>query len=209
MAMRMDCRDLPYVLEPMQLADVPSVAAIEREVFPMPWTPSAFAYEVQANPRSYYLVARFRQPPPVRRFQGRLVSALHRLSGRRKPEILGYGGFWLMVDEAHISTVAVAPRHRRRGIGELLLAGLMDWACEVQAGVLTLEVRASNLTAQSLYHKYGFEVVGVRKGYYSDNGEDALILTTPAIASASFQVSFQHLKDELRSHLASSREVCE
>jgi len=206
--MRMDCRDLPYVVEPMQLADVPTVASIERDVFPMPWTASAFAYEIQANPRSYYLVARYRQLPPAPTIQGKLTSALHYLAGRRRNvKILGYAGFWLMVDEAHISTLAVTPRHLRRGIGELLLAGLIDWACEVEATTMTLEVRVSNLVAQALYRKYGFEPTGIRKGYYSDNGEDAMIMTTEAITSASFQSSFQHLKDKLRARLGSSPSI--
>ena len=204
--MHMDCRDLPYVVEPMQLADVPTVASIERDVFPMPWAASAFAYEVQANPHSYYLVARYRQLSAAPSFQGKLTSALHRLAGRRRnTEILGYAGFWLMASQAHISTLAVTPRHLRRGIGELLLVGLIDWACEVRATTITLEVRTSNLVAQSLYRKYGFETTDVRKGYYSDNGEDALVMNTKTITSASFQSNFQHLRDELRTRLRSSR----
>ena len=206
--MHMDCRDLPYVVEPMQLADVPTVASIERDVFPMPWAASAFAYEVQANPNSYYLVARYRQSPVALSFQGKLTSALHRLVGRRRSsEILGYAGFWFMANQAHISTLAVAPRYLHRGIGELLLVGLIDWACKVRATTITLEVRASNLVAQSLYHKYGFETTGVRKGYYSDNGEDALVMNTTIITSASFQSNFQHLKDELLASLRSSRSI--
>jgi len=206
--MHMDSRDLPYVVEPMQLADVPTVAAIERDVFPMPWAASAFAYEVQANPHSYYLVARYRQLPEATSFQGKLTSALHRLAGRRRStEIVGYAGFWLTANQAHISTLAVTPRHLHRGIGELLLAGLIDWACEVRATTITLEVRTSNLVAQSLYRKYGFETTGVRKGYYSDNGEDALVMNTKTITSASFQSDFQRLKDALRARLRSSRSI--
>ena len=206
--MHMDCPDLPYVVEPMQLADVPIVASIERDVFPMPWAASAFAYEVQANPHSYYLVARFQKLPAAPSFQGKLTSARHRLTGRRKSaDILGYAGFWLMANQAHISTLAVAPRYLRRGIGELLLVGLIDWASEVQATTMILEVRTLNLAAQSLYHKYGFETTGVRKGYYSDNGEDALIMNTKTITSTSFQSNFQHLKDELLASLRSSRSI--
>lgn len=206
--MRMDCRDLPYAVEPMRLADVPTVAAIERDTFPMPWTASAFAYEVQANPHSHYLVARFREAPPVPSFQGKLASALHRLTGRRgRAEILGYGGFWLTTNEAHISTVAVQPRYRSRGIGELLLACLIDWACEEGATAMVLEVRASNVIAQALYRKYGFQETGLRKGYYSDNNENAVIMSAEAITSAPFQKDFQLLKDELRAHLGSSRSI--
>lgn len=204
----MDYRELPYVVEPMQLNDVPSVAAIERQVFPMPWTASAFAYEVQANPHSYYFVARPRRPQSVPSFQGKLTSALNRIRDRRRgTDVLGYGGFWLMVDEAHISTLAVRPEYRRQGIGELLLIGLIDWARTVNASLMTLEVRLSNLSAQSLYRKYGFETVGLRKAYYSDNGEDALIMTTGAIDSQPFQSSLARLKDSLRARLNASQSI--
>jgi len=198
---------LPYVLEPMRLGDVPAVAAIEREVFPLPWTASAFAYEVQANPHSYYLVARHRRQEPAPT-EGRLTAALLRLRTRTKStDVLGYGGFWLMVDEAHISTIAVRLDHRRRGLGHLLLIGLVDWACEVKASVITLEVRPSNTAARSLYRMYGFQPVGRRKGYYSDNGEDALIMTTEAITSPSFQSNLSDLKARLRARLSSSQGV--
>ena len=112
-----------------------------------------------------------------------------------------------MIDEAHISTLAVEPRCRRRGIGELLLVGLIDWACEVGAAFMTLEVRPSNPAAQSLYRKYGFQVVGLRKGYYSDNGEDALIMTTGSVTSQSFRSNLARLKDSLRVRLDASQSI--
>ena len=98
--------------------------------------------------------------------------------------MLGYAGLWLLIDEAHISTIAVAPEWRGRGLGELLLASLLERAISIGADVATLEVRASNLVAQNLYRKYRFTVVGVRKGYYTDNFEDALVMTTPPCAAS-------------------------
>ena len=119
----------------------------------------------------------------------------------RQP-VVGYGGLWLMVDEAHISTLASHPHWRGRGIGELLLLAMLDGAAEIGGNVVTLEVRVSNISAQKLYRKYGFEVVGRRKGYYSDNGEDAFIMTTPAITTPEFVRSIQELKASLFKRLA-------
>jgi len=198
----MDCTGLPYIVEPMQLSDVPTVAAIEEAVFPLPWSASSFTYELRSNPYSHYLVARLRHQPTPDRLT-RFREVLHRLTGSQELDwrIAGYGGFWLVMDEAHISTLAVRPDLRRRGIGELLLVSLIDWAIELHAAVVTLEVRVSNLAAQALYEKYGLVKVGRRKAYYSDNREDALIMTSGLLTSASFQAQFQRLKDALREKL--------
>jgi ribosomal-protein-alanine N-acetyltransferase len=100
--------------------------------------------------------------------------------------VVGYAGLWLMVDEAHITTIAVHPRFQGRGIGELLLLGLTDHAIGIGAKWLTLEVRISNEVAQALYRKYTFKEMGVRKGYYSDNREDALVMWTERLDSPQF-----------------------
>ncbi|MEW5717504.1 MAG: ribosomal protein S18-alanine N-acetyltransferase, partial [Chloroflexota bacterium] len=100
----------------------------------------------------------------------------------------------VMVDEAHISTVATHPQWRRQGIGELLIIAMIERAAEIGARLMTLEVRVSNVDAQALYRKYGFDVVGHRPQYYSDNREDALIMTTPPIISAEYQRVFQERK---------------
>ncbi len=102
-----------------------------------------------------------------------------------------------MIDEAHISTIAVAPESRGLGLGELLLIALLDRAIVVNAETATLEVRAGNLVAQNLYRKHAFQVVGLRKGYYSDNREDALIMTTPPLRSWEFREAFDKNKVEL------------
>jgi ribosomal-protein-alanine N-acetyltransferase len=116
--------------------------------------------------------------------------------------LVGYGGFWLMVDEAHISTIASHADWRRRGIGELLLIAMIDGATQVGARVVTLEVRVSNTDAQALYRKYGFDVTGSRKHYYSDNREDALIMTTPLVTTSEYQLKVQGLKRDLFNRLS-------
>jgi ribosomal-protein-alanine N-acetyltransferase len=143
----------------MRLEDVPAVHVIEHASFPVPWPDYAFRQELQSNRLAHYLV----------------VRAGH--------DTVAYGGLWLMVDEAHITTFAVLPDWRRRGIGGRLMVGLAQVARDLGARVMTLEVRLSNRAARGLYGRFGFRPVGVRPRYYSDNGEDALIMTTDALSS--------------------------
>jgi ribosomal-protein-alanine N-acetyltransferase len=150
-------------IEPMRMADLPEVEAIERASFTTPWPPNAYRSELSENRLASYLVARI---------------------GDR---VVGYAGMWLMVDEAHITTFAVHPSWRRRRIGERLLLAMLDLAATRRAREATLEVRVSNLAARRLYEKYGFRPVGVRPRYYSDDGEDALVMTTEPLASPSMQ----------------------
>ena len=138
----------------MQIADLDVVQAIERASFSSPWPPNAYRSELETNRLAHYLVAR--------------VDGM----------ITAYGGMWLMVDEAHITTFAVHPSWRRQRIGERLLLAFLDLAVARQAHEATLEVRLSNLAARRLYEKYGFRPVGLRPRYYSDDHEDALIMTT-------------------------------
>jgi ribosomal-protein-alanine N-acetyltransferase len=150
---------LKLVVEPMTLADIPAVHRIERSSFPVPWPDYAFSQEIQANRLAHYLVV------------------------RAGDETVAYGGMWLMVDEAHVTTFAVLPDWRRRGVGARLLLALMELALALGARVATLEVRISNRPARALYSRFGFRPVGVRPRYYSDNGEDALIMTTEPLAT--------------------------
>jgi len=199
--MPMDKHEIPYIVERMALADVPQVGALERMVFTLPWSNHAFEYELQYNPMAYFVVVRRRVSDAEVR-QGAPAGGLRRLVSRPTlSPALGYGGFWLIVDEAHICTLAVHPEWRGQGLGELLLVNMVDHATALNAAVATLEVRTSNLTAQRLYHKYGFEVVGLRQGYYSDNHEDALIMTTPPLVSAAYQNRLQECKFALRGRL--------
>lgn len=141
-------------IEPMTLDDLPAVHAIERASFFPTWPEDAYRNELLTNKLATYLVARLDEV------------------------VVAFGGIWLMVDEAHITTFAVDPAWRRRSIGERLLVGLLDAAMARRAREATLEVRLSNVAARRLYEKYGFRPVGIRPRYYSDNGEDALIMTT-------------------------------
>jgi ribosomal-protein-alanine N-acetyltransferase len=141
-------------VEPMQLDDIPAVHAIESASFPTPWPPYAFRGELETNRMARYLVVR---------------------AGSR---VIAYAGIWLMVDEAHVTTFAVLPAYRRRGIGGRLLSEVIELSSALGATVVTLEVRLGNAAARQLYQRFGFRPVGVRPRYYSDNGEDALIMTT-------------------------------
>jgi ribosomal-protein-alanine N-acetyltransferase len=142
----------------MTLADVPVVGALEPRCFPAPWSAQTYRNELLHNQYSAYFVLR-----PAG--DGKL------------PSVLAYGGYWLMGDEAHIVTLATHPDFRRQGLGEQLLLGLVDRARRAGARSVTLEVRVSNKAAQALYAKWGFVVVGQRRGYYQDNGEDAILMT--------------------------------
>lgn len=161
------------LVEPMSIEDLPDVHRIERASFSVPWPDDAYRSEIQGNRLASYLVARA---------DGRLVA---------------YGGIWLMVDEAHITTFAVDPAWRRQRVGETLLIALMDLAIGRHAREATLEVRLSNLAARKLYEKFGFRPVGVRARYYSDNGEDALIMTTEPLNGAAMQARLMARRAEL------------
>jgi ribosomal-protein-alanine N-acetyltransferase len=146
-------------IEPMRVEDVADVHRIESSSFPTPWPDYAFKQELQTNRLAHYLVVRVGE------------------------EAIGYAGMWLMVDEAHITTFAVLPEWRRRGIGARLMLALMQLARDLNARIVTLEVRLSNRPARALYGRFGFRPVGIRPRYYSDNNEDALIMTTAPIST--------------------------
>ena len=145
-----------FAIVPMEERDIPQVAAIDRLSFANPWSAESYRYEVMSNHASHFWVL---------------------LAPSAERQVVGYAGFWLIVDEAHIGTLAVHPLWRRRGFGERLLVTLLGQARQLGAAMATLEVRAGNLAAQHLYLRHGFAVVGRRKKYYQDNGEDALLLT--------------------------------
>jgi ribosomal-protein-alanine N-acetyltransferase len=154
----------------MTLDDLPAVHAIERASFAVPWPDDAYRNEIRTNRLASYVVARLGD------------------------EVVGFAGIWVMVDEAHVTTFAVDPRFRRRGVGERLLLALLDLSVQRLAREATLEVRLSNLPARKLYEKYGFRPVGIRPRYYSDNGEDALIMTTEALSSPAVRERVEGLR---------------
>lgn len=156
-------------LRPMQLDDLPAIMAVETLAFQGDaWPESVYRKEI-LNPASSYWV--LEQAP----------GAPSPPSSR--PLFLGYAGFWIIDEEAHLMTIAIAPPWQGRGLGEWFLLGLFDVMEEQGARACTLEVRVGNLRAQALYRRLGFAVEGRRRRYYSDNGEDALIMTTPSLAS--------------------------
>jgi len=118
--------------------------------------------------------------------------------------IVGYAGIWVMTDEAHITTIASHPGVRGQGIGEFLLVALIHRSTEIGARWMTLEVRASNSVAQNLYRKYTFKEMGVRRRYYSDNGEDALVMWTDALDSGSFLAAFEQNEHKLGGRLGAA-----
>lgn len=203
-----------YFIEPMVEGDIEQVQAIERRSFATPWSASTYRHELRNPSNSRYIVARASPTPPPPREDARatrrrlLASLLPVLFGAAPDRpatsphpVVGYGGLWLSVDEAHITTIAVAPEYRGRGIGELLLNGLIDQALALNADMLTLEVRASNIVAQQLYLKYGFRPAGTRPRYYTDNGEDALIMWTEPIRSPAYQERLHQLREQLFARL--------
>lgn len=135
--------------------DIPQIVAIEKKSFPTPWSPYAFTCELCDNEFAHYLVIAPKDNPAT---------------------VVGYGGMWVIVDEAHITNIAIAPPYRSKSLGEMLLVGLISLAYNQRAKRMTLEVRNSNIIAQKLYTKLGFVAAGIRPGYYVDTREDALIM---------------------------------
>jgi ribosomal-protein-alanine N-acetyltransferase len=196
-----DDPSLPYRVDLMQVSDLRQVMDIERMAFPSPWPVSAYRYELTQNDLSTYLALKLRHTLATRSGGGDgPVSSL--LRRRLSEPVLAYGGFWMIVDEAHISTIAVHAKWRGRGLGEMVLVSMVDAARERGAQEVTLEVRVSNLVAQNLYRKYAFAQVGRRKGYYHDNREDALIMTTPRWSDLEHAERYEQLKAELAQRLS-------
>jgi ribosomal-protein-alanine N-acetyltransferase len=163
----------PVVIEDMTIDDIDAVQVVERASFPVPWPANAFRHELTQNKNAHYIVAK---------------------EGDR---IVGYAGLWLSLDEAHITTFAVLPDYRRRKIGERMLVALFDKSTKLGAEWMTLEVRASNLAAQKLYEKYGFRPAGIRRRYYSDNNEDAIIMWTDRLKDRSVRDRLARLRAAL------------
>jgi ribosomal-protein-alanine N-acetyltransferase len=158
----------PYQLRPMELADSQDVLEIEAQAFPTPMKASLLKHELTENRIAHYQVL-LRSPEDA------------------PSQMVGYSGYWMIADEIHISTIAVAPAWRGRGLGELLLLNMLLMGNQQAAQMATLEVRQGNLVAQALYSKYRFEVVGERRRYYHDTGEDALLMTAAPFDAAYYQ----------------------
>ena len=209
---------MPFYVRPMREDDIHRCAKVEQEAFPTLFPPTSFRREL-SNPLAVYLVA-CKTAPAVTEAQvqeqseGGSGSArtgfLSRLqlfapwSSRTRGALsddspIGFVGMWYMAGEGHIVSICVSSEYRSKGVGELLLLAGIEDASTRDAKMVTLEVRASNFVAQNLYKKYGFTERGVRKGYYSDDHEDAIIMTTEPIVSPSFRERFVEL---VRNHEA-------
>lgn len=192
----------------MEVEDIPEVAAVERLCFTNPWPTSAYRRELRDPARNHYIVLRWMDTDaPRHTVHERPRSKLPLFSfGRRgepslRSRIVGFAGLWIMLDEAHITTIGITPEHRRRSLGELLFVALVDEAVQRGARWVTLEVRVSNEPAQALYRKYGFEVQGTRRNYYSDNAEDAYIMWSPELDNAAVLDRYSHLREDLQRRL--------
>jgi ribosomal-protein-alanine N-acetyltransferase len=149
------------------------VMAIERQVYPRPWSPNLFLSEMAETRNRCYLVARMDK------------------------EIVGYGGLIAYGEEAHVTNIAVAPEHQRNKIGMRLLHDLIQDAVAAGAQAVSLEVRVSNYGAQRLYGKFGFRPVGVRKNYYQEVNEDALVMWVDDVNGPEYQKRLRGLAEQL------------
>ena len=185
---------MSYSLRPMHWEDISQVAAIEREAFPTIWSGTNYSKELK-NPQIEYLVCIHRGELALELPQKPRWSLLNILRRRPPPpgriegveKLVGFVGLWFMGGEGHIVAIAVREEYRGQGIGELLLLGAVELTLRHGQQVVTLEVRISNTVAQKLYTKYGFSQVGLRKGYYSDNREDAYVMSTDTLSAAQYQ----------------------
>ena len=207
-------------VRPATLEDVPDMETVERMAFPTLFPPTRFRREVGRTNTLYLLAVRdwtdeeielgpdglsgkghsrnlFRRIVDLPRLPFRMLYQT--VGGQREklPQeyVVGFVGLWFVMDETHIVIIGNRPGDRRKGIGELLLIAAIEASMERGARVVTLEVRSSNKVARALYHKYGFREVGVRKRYYADNNEDAVIMTTPPIHSDDYRHRFKDLSD--------------
>jgi ribosomal-protein-alanine N-acetyltransferase len=208
-------QSLPVSVRRLQAKDIDQVVAIEKEAFSPLWVSSSFKRDLN-NKRASYLVACFDEdvspeeilaeiephesigtvtPTLWSRVLGRMgLSSNAETESEEKEafDIAGYVSVWYQGDEAHITEIAVKESLRSRGIGELLLIGALEAAIEYGSKVMTLEARVSNFIAHRMYQKYNFKSVGIRKAYYSDNREDAVIMTTSPIDTDEYHKLFSN-----------------
>ena len=153
----------------MRRRHLKGVMAIERQVYPRPWSPSLFLSEMNELRNRTYLVARIGH------------------------DVVGYGGLMAYGDEAHVTTIAVDPAHHRHKIGTRLLHELVLEALRFGARAVSLEVRVSNYGAQRLYARFGFRPVGIRKNYYQETNEDAIVMWTDNIRSPEYRRQLERI----------------
>ena len=155
-------------------ADIKTVLRIEEQSFTTTWPANAFYQELHENKLAHYFV------------------------GKLDLEVVAYGGIWVVLEDSHVTTIAVRPDMRGRRYGEIMLLRLLDEAILKGASWMTLEVRETNIAAQALYRKYGFTTVSTRKGYYSDNSENALVMWAGNLKSDIYSNRLRALRAALR-----------
>lgn len=199
-----------FVIRPMLEADIPQVVDIERESFPTMWPQTAYKRELRNRLARYFVVTEPPEPesapppePAAPTDEGLWARFRRRLPGGppvppTRERIVGFVGLWLMMGQAHIVTIATREALRRSGIGELLLITTLETAVQEEQEVVTLEYRRSNEAARSLYEKYGFTQSGVRRRYYADDHEDAVIMTTPSILTPEYRALLRERKEAHR-----------
>jgi ribosomal-protein-alanine N-acetyltransferase len=191
------------MIETMREADVPAVQIIERDIFSTPWPRNAYYRELASRNSAHYIVLRKQGGP---RGEG-LRPALG--SGGSPPEadeeIVGYAGMWRMYDEAHVTTIGVRQDMQHSGYGRVLFAALIQAAYDMGAKWVTLEVRTSNENAMKMYEAFAFKVIGRRKGYYTDNGEDAIVMWSDSIYSPRFRRAFEENLGRIQSEVIGLR----
>lgn len=160
-------------IRPMVVEDIPTVRAIELDVFPTPWPSNAYHRELTANRSAHY-------------------SCLWNES-----DIVAYGGLWSVGEEAHVTTIGVRRSDQGRGLGKMMFAALVNQSYSLGANFVSLEVRPTNETAIRLYETFGFKVMGRRRGYYTDNGEDAMVMWSDLIHAPRFKERFLRLAGQL------------
>lgn len=160
------------IIEPMRREDIESICAVERRCYPVVWHAGAYETELANSCARYY----------VARLEGQVV---------------GYAGMWVIMDEAHITTLAVSPEQQGRKIGQRLLITLIEEAISCGAEYVTLEVRVSNAAARHMYRKYGFEERAIRKNYYTDNWEDAIVMWLSHLRGTRYLQMLGELKSQL------------
>lgn len=162
-----------FTIRSMATSDIAAVTRIERASFSTVWPSDAFFNELSTNKLAHYFVGRF------------------------DDRVVAYGGIWVIMEDSHVTTLAVDPDYRGRGFGEVLLLRLIDEAIDRGAAWMTLEVRESNAVAQRLYRKYGFTTVTMRTGYYSDDNESALIMWAGSLRSDLYRNRLRVLRERV------------
>ena len=171
---------LKIKVEKMHKKDISSIMEIEIKAYgTFHWSESGFEAEIENSLGNYFVIK----------------------TNDEKEELLGYCGFWSILEEAHITTIAIKDSYRGKHLGELLLQQMIDIGYQKDIKWFTLEVRISNIAAQELYKKYGFQSLGLRKKYYQDTQEDALIMWTESIWNEKFKIKYNELKTNLQKKL--------